>query len=112
MSTGNHPKLFETSTPLGKDEGQDFIFWVRVTPKSRITEVGKLIADAHGEVRLKINVSAPPEGNKANEAVIELLSDFFKVSKSKVIIVSGQTGRIKKIRISDFSKKEADSFLG
>jgi uncharacterized protein (TIGR00251 family) len=49
--------------------------------------------------RLKVRITAPPEKGKANEAVVELLAKTLKVPKSSVEIVSGHTGRIKKVFI-------------
>jgi uncharacterized protein (TIGR00251 family) len=46
-----------------------------------------------------VRVKAMPQDGKANEAVIELIAKHFKVPKSVVKIVSGQTGRNKIIDI-------------
>jgi uncharacterized protein (TIGR00251 family) len=51
------------------------------------------------EGRLKIKVTVPPEGGKANEKVVELLSKPLKISKSNIEIVRGETSRIKLLRI-------------
>jgi uncharacterized protein (TIGR00251 family) len=51
------------------------------------------------EGRLKIKVTVPPEGGKANEKVVELLSKTLKISKSNIEIVRGETSRIKLLRI-------------
>jgi uncharacterized protein (TIGR00251 family) len=48
---------------------------------------------------LVIYTTAPPENNKANKAVIELLSDFFDISKSCIRIVKGEKSRNKIIEI-------------
>ena len=47
----------------------------------------------------EVKVSVPPEKGKANAKVIEVLSAYFGVSKSKVNILSGNTGREKLIEI-------------
>ena len=44
-------------------------------------------------------VKAPPKDSKANRAVIELIAKQFKVTKSRVSIKSGKTGRIKLIHL-------------
>jgi uncharacterized protein len=67
---------------------------VKVVPgSSRNRVTGK-----YGE-GLKVQVSAPPEKGKANEAVRELLAEFFGVPESQVILVSGQTQPRKVFRI-------------
>jgi len=38
---------------------------------------------------------------KANEKVIELLSDFFDVPKNKIKIVKGQTSREKEVEVGE-----------
>lgn len=38
---------------------------------------------------LKVLVSAPPEGGKANAAIVELLAGLFEVEKSSVSLRSG-----------------------
>ena len=47
----------------------------------------------------KVRVSEPPEKGKANDRVLELVAEYFKVSKSKVFLVSGNTYREKTIMI-------------
>lgn len=38
---------------------------------------------------LKVTVTSPPEGGKANKAVIQVLSDFFHVPKSRIHLHGG-----------------------
>ena len=59
---------------------------VKVKPNARENSV-KLLDSGIYEVK----VSVPPEKGKANKKVIELLSDFLKISKSKIYLVSGET---------------------
>ena len=49
--------------------------------------------------RLKIQVKAPPEKGKANEAVIKLLAECLGLQKSCIHIVSGELSRDKKVFI-------------
>ena len=57
---------------------------------------------------IKLKITAQPIEGKANKAVIEYLSKLFKVPKSSVEIVKGDTSKEKTIFIttSDDSKKE------
>ena len=55
------------------------------------------------EGRLKIKVTVPPEGGKANQKVVELHSKALKVPKSNIEIVRGETSRIKLVRIEGTS---------
>ncbi len=44
---------------------------------------------------LKVHVKSPAVEGRANEAMLKLLADFFKVKKSKVRIVRGERAREK-----------------
>ncbi|GEM_PF-753239 len=48
---------------------------------------------------LKIQVTAPPVDDSANDMLIELLSEFLKVPKSKIKIAVGKTSRQKILKI-------------
>ncbi len=48
---------------------------------------------------LKVRVNATPEKGKANERVIELLAGHFKLSKSRIAIISGHSYREKVVLI-------------
>jgi len=66
---------------------------IKVTPntkKTEITESGGL---------LKIKLTTPPIQGKANQELIKVLSKYFKVSKSKVIIITGDKSRNKIVEI-------------
>jgi uncharacterized protein (TIGR00251 family) len=68
---------------------------VRVTTKSSRNCIAGLKND-----ELAISVTAAPENNKANEAIITLIAKKLKIAKSKVQIVTGEKCRSKKICIS------------
>lgn len=44
---------------------------------------------------LKVSVTAPPEDGRANEAIVEVLKDWFGVKRSQVELLSGATNRNK-----------------
>ncbi|HNZ47220.1 MAG TPA: DUF167 domain-containing protein [Candidatus Hydrogenedentes bacterium] len=54
---------------------------------------------------LQVYVTAAPEDNKANTAIIATLSKLLKVAKSNIEIVSGLQGRDKKVKVSNVSEK-------
>jgi len=47
--------------------------------------------------KYKVYVSAPPEKGKANQKVIELIADFFKIKKNQVKIVKGLKSKDKTV---------------
>lgn len=70
------------------------IITVHVKPRSRENKIEWLDKET-----AKISVTAAAEKGKANEAVIEVLSEDLKVAKSLIGIVRGKTTRIKQVSI-------------
>ena len=70
---------------------------VKVIPKSSRTELAGILPD--GTWRIK--VAAAPEKGRANQALCEFLAEHFRVAKSKVRIVSGETSHLKRIHVDD-----------
>lgn len=70
------------------------IMRIAVQPKSS----KNMIAGIHGDA-IKIKLTAPPADNAANKMCIEYIADWLSVPKSRVEILSGQTGRKKNILI-------------
>ena len=68
--------------------------WVTVKPRAKTEEVRKT-----DEGQYLVSVHAPPQEGKANEALIELLANYFSVPKTSVKIIRGQTGRKKLIEV-------------
>ena len=63
---------------------------VKVKPNSGRDDIEKLSGK-----EFIIRVKAPARENKANEAAISVLSDYFNVTKSSIRLVSGRTSRNK-----------------
>ncbi|MEW6358585.1 MAG: DUF167 domain-containing protein [Planctomycetota bacterium] len=59
---------------------------------------------------LKIAVTAPPEGGRANKAVALLLAKELGTRKSSVEIVSGATSRRKRVEIHGASLQRVKEF--
>ncbi len=68
---------------------------VRVKPNSK-----KVGVEEKGEFLL-VRVKSPPTEGKANRELIEVLSDYFGVPKSRIRIVSGQSSRNKLVEIEE-----------
>lgn len=76
-------------------------FAVRVQPRARRNAVVGLKGDA-----LKVCVTAPPEDGRANEAVVELLSETLGVKRRQVVILTGATSRDKVVRVTGLTQGE------
>jgi len=63
-------------------------------PAAKRTEV----VGPHGEA-LKIRLAAPPVEGRANEALIAFLAESFGVPKRNVVLIRGESGRAKTVRI-------------
>lgn len=68
--------------------------WATVKPRSKRQEVKRTAEGGY-----LVSVHAVAREGKANEALIELLADYFSVPRSSIKIVRGQTGRRKLLEI-------------
>lgn len=66
---------------------------VKVKPNSKIEKVEE------AEGFFLIHVKEPPQEDKANKAVIKLLSEYFKLPKSRFSILKGKKSRHKIVEI-------------
>jgi uncharacterized protein (TIGR00251 family) len=65
----------------------------------------------HGD-RVKVRVTAPPLGGKANTALKGFIARKLKLPPSHIEIIAGQQSREKLLRISGISRKEVERALG
>lgn len=72
---------------------------IRVTPRSAKPGIGEWKVDPGGRSFLEVRVSAAPADGAANEEVIKSLAKALGLPKSSLIIVSGQTARLKRIEL-------------
>ena len=78
------------------DDGR-LIFTVRIVPRASRSEI---VGWTH-EGALKVRVTAPPVDQKANQALIKLLSKALGVAKGDVAIVAGRESRNKRLDLPD-----------
>ena len=71
---------------------------LRVSPRASRNGVTGIADMADGR-RVKVSVTAVPEGGKANAAVIKLLAKAWRVPKSGMEVVAGATDRNKLLLI-------------
>ena len=74
---------------------QNLLLRVKVQPKASKDELAEIMGNS-----LKIRITAPPVDGKANKHLIAFLANIFKVSKSSVTLISGETGREKRLCVT------------
>lgn len=77
-----------------------------IQPKSSKNEV----VGSHNGL-LKIKITAPPVDGKANECLIEFLSDVFDIPKRDITIIRGETGRNKTVELSGLTEEAVKTKL-
>ena len=79
---------------------------VRLTPRSAKNAI---VSFTEGVICAR--VTSPPVDGAANNAIIELLSKTLKHRKSAIILVSGESSRIKRFCIEGLSQIDAENRL-
>jgi len=69
---------------------------IRVQPKASKNEILGFRGDT-----LRVRVTAPPEGGKANDAVVSLLAETLHLARSRVKITRGHASRDKLVVIEN-----------
>lgn len=77
-----------------------------IQPKASRNEV---IGPHNNEIKIKL--SAPPVDGKANEELIDYLSDIFSVPKRQIILVKGETNRHKTVDIIGVPPEQVKELL-
>ncbi len=83
------------------DEG--IVIVLKIIPNS---SMNGFVIGGDKEQPAKLKVTAPPVENKANKAVIEYLSKYFKIPKTSISVIKGETSKEKTIllRTKDTAK--------
>lgn len=79
---------------------------VKVVPNASRTEV---VGCRDGV--LKVRVSAPPEGGRANRALEELLADTLQLKRAAVTVIRGHGSPRKRVAVAGFSDAEMERWL-
>jgi len=80
---------------------------VRVQPGARRNALVERLANG----AWKVAVTAPPEGGRANEAVVELLAGLLGVKRRQVEVARGASSRAKTIDVTGLETDEAERRL-
>jgi uncharacterized protein (TIGR00251 family) len=90
--------------PDPADPGGAVLLDLKAVPGAKRDSVAGRLGD-----RLKVRVSAPPEGGKANDAIRALLAAELGVRERDVQIVRGHTSPEKTVRIAGVSAAAIES---
>ncbi len=98
-------ELFDYTAGENEEDGT-VVVRLHVQPGAgKTTVVGR-----HGDA-MKVRVAAPPEGGRANDAVVALIAQTFDVKLASVTLVSGQTSRAKRVQIDGIAEAEVERLL-
>jgi len=65
-------------------------------------KVSRIVGEHDG--RLKVSLNAPAVENKANEVLVSWLAEQLGIPKRQIELLSGQTGRKKRVLIRDMDQ--------
>ena len=88
-------------------DGKGVTLRLHIQPGAKKTEVVGL----HGEA-LKIRLAASPVDGKANACLIAFLADRLGVARATISLVSGETSRAKRVRITGVEPSSVRVSLG
>ena len=79
---------------------------LRIVPRASKNEIGEILDNA-----LKIRLQAPPVEGKANKALVKFLAKTLGIPARNITILSGETGRNKRILIGGMKEEDLDKKL-
>jgi uncharacterized protein (TIGR00251 family) len=83
-----------------RSEPGGVLVFLRVTPNAAADRIEGTETRDDGSTVLRLRVTAVPDKGKANAAVIALLAKAVGVPRSAITLVSGETARLKTVRIA------------
>ena len=78
-----------------EQHGDDVLLWIKAVPGASRDQLAGAIGN-----RLKVRISAPPEGGKANHAICKLIARTLNARPRDVSVEHGATNPEKTIRIA------------
>ncbi len=88
-----------------KNTDKGLLVKIKIVPNS--SKNGLVIEDGF----IKVKVTAQPVENKANKALIEYLSKLFKLPKTSIEIVKGETSKEKTLFFSTADEEKKDFII-
>ena len=101
MTSSGEDESVGSATLAIRPRGGALLVGVRVIPSAARTEMRGVYGD-----RLKVAVSAPPEGGKANARLVEALAGWLDMPVDDIRVESGHGGRDKVVAFSGIEEDE------
>jgi len=73
---------------------------IRLTPRADRDAVDGIARDARGEAYLSVRVTAAPTEGAANAALIAFLARRWRLPKSALALVKGESARLKRLSVA------------
>jgi uncharacterized protein len=89
-----------------KKHPDGIIIPIRITAKSSQNQI-----TGWENTELRIRLATVPERGSANAELIRFLAKTFKISKSRVVLLRGETSRHKQVLILDVSTDEIEKII-
>lgn len=105
-SVGNYRVMNLSELPFMTTINTTLIVSVYIQPRASKNQICGIQG---GE--LKIRLTSPPVDGAANKLCREFIADLFDVTKSSVAIISGETSRHKRLRITGTTREQFDPHI-
>jgi uncharacterized protein (TIGR00251 family) len=92
-------------------QGNDILLTVRLTPRAGRDAVAGVVDCGDGRTALAIRIAAPPVEGAANQALIALLAKRLRIPRSAVTIESGESARLKRVRLAGIGAVDLAALL-
>ena len=89
-----------------KDTPDGAILTIRVVPRASKNSIDGPLGDA-----LKIRLQSPPVDGKANKELIRFMADTLDIATSRIVILTGETGRSKRVLVRGMNEALARTRL-
>ena len=73
---------------------------IRLTPRAGADRIDGIVCDAAGGMVLQVAVTAPPLGNRANDALLKVLARAWRLPQRDLQLITGAKNRNKTVRIA------------
>jgi uncharacterized protein (TIGR00251 family) len=80
---------------------------IRLSPRAKVNRLLAITAAEGGRV-IKASVTAPAEGGRANEALLQLLARAWEIPRRDLSIIAGSSSRNKAVRVAGDARRLID----